>query len=604
MNGTFFDPLNTYFKSITGALKEDTKIRFRVKGNFGSVFFVFNKDGEKETFVEMSKKDGYFETSLSFKTGLYWYYFNVDGRFCGLYGSSQDKFQLSVFGKNYATPDWIKGGIIYQIFPDRFCRAGAIPKNSSRRIHKDIKDLPEYLPDKDGEIKNDDFFGGNLRGITEKLPYLKSLSVTAIYLNPIFKAYSNHRYDTGDYFCIDPLLGTEEDLKNLISSAENMGIKVILDGVFSHVGADSVYFNKYGNYDSVGAYQSKNSPYYDWFHFDDYPEVYKCWWGIKTLPAVNKDNESFTELICGKNGVVAKYLKTGVKGYRLDVVDELPSSFVKNIRKTAKGINKDAFIIGEVWEDASNKISYGKRREYFLGNELDSVMNYPLKNAVIEYVLSGRAEIISKTVREQIDHYPKAALDCMMNILSTHDTVRILSALSGIKKESMTKAEDAGLSLPQDLRDKAVFNLKCATLMQYTLYGVPSVYYGDEAGLEGFYDPLNRKYFPWDGADKEIYGWYEKLGRLRKSVSAFKKGKLKELYCRGGIYVYKRYDKFSDVVVALNLGEREVKFDFKGKMYEFTGERFYDGEFILPQKNFAVFLKTPLKTVDNGKTIC
>lgn len=604
MNGTFFDPLNTYFKSITGALKEDKKIRFRVKGNFGSVFFVFNKDGEKETFVEMSKKDGYFETSLSFKTGLYWYYFNVDGRFCGLYGSSQDKFQLSVFGKNYVTPDWIKGGVIYQIFPDRFYRAGTIPKNSSRRIHKDIKDLPEYLPDKDGEIKNDDFFGGNLRGITEKLPYLKSLSVTAIYLNPIFKAYSNHRYDTGDYFCIDPLLGTEEDLKNLISSAENEGIKVILDGVFSHVGSDSVYFNKYGNYDSVGAYQSKNSPYYDWFYFDDYPEVYKCWWGIKTLPAVNKDSESFTELICGKNGVVAKYLKTGVKGYRLDVVDELPSSFVKNIRKTAKGINKDAFIIGEVWEDASNKISYGKRREYFLGNELDSVMNYPLKNAVIEYVLSGRAEIIAKTVREQIDHYPKAALDCMMNILSTHDTVRILSALSGIKKESMTKAEDAGFSLPQDLRDKAVFNLKCATLMQYTLYGVPSVYYGDEAGLEGFYDPLNRKYFPWDGVDKEIYGWYEKLGWLRKSVSAFKKGKLKELYCRGGVYVYKRYDKFSDVVVALNLGEREVKFDFKGKMYEFTGERFYDGEFILPQKNFAVFLKTPLKIVDNGKTIC
>ena len=604
MGATFFDPLNVYFKSVTGAVKEDKKIRFRVKGNFDSVFFVFNKDGEEENSVEMLKKDGYFEISLSFKAGLYWYYFSVVGNRVGLNGSPFDKFQLSVYGKDYKTPDWIKGGIIYQIFPDRFYRHGDIPKNTSRKIHLNVKDVPEFKPDENGKVKNDDFFGGNLKGITEKLPYLKSLSVSAIYLNPIFKAYSNHRYDTGDYFCIDPLLGTEEDLKDLISAAKKFGIGIILDGVFNHVGDDSVYFNRYGNYDSLGAYQSKKSPYYDWFYFDDYPEEYRCWWGIKTLPAVNKENAAFTETVCGENGVIAKYLKLGVKGYRLDVVDELPSFFVKRIRKTLKGVDKDAVLIGEVWEDASNKISYGKRREYFLGGELDSVMNYPLKNAIIDYVLTGNAERLSATVKEQIDHYPKKSLDAMMNILSTHDTARILSALSGIKREDLTKEEDAAFFLPKEVREKAVFNLKCATLLQYTLCGVPCVYYGDEAGAEGFYDPINRKYFPWEDGDKDLYLWYKRLGKLRRGVSAFGKGKFKELHVGRGTYVYKRYDGESEVIVALNLGNSELRFDFKGEIYEFTREKFYEKEFILPEKNFAVFLKKPVQTVDKGDSIC
>ena len=592
----FFDPLNNYYKSKIGAVENGKKVRFRVKGEFDSVFFVYAKDGEREIYVLMDKKASCFELFCEFDVGLYTYYFIADGK-----KFYDDRiYQLTVYDKNFKTPDWIKGGIIYQIFPDRFYQSPNYEYKSDRKIHQNKSDVPEFKPDKYGEVKNDDFFGGNLKGITEKLPYLKSLSVSAIYLNPIFKAYSNHRYDTGDYFTIDPMLGTEDDLINLIENAKALGIGIILDGVFNHVGADSLYFNKYGNYNSCGAYQSKDSPYYSWFDFIDYPNDYRSWWGIKTLPSVNKDNKEFIRLICGEKGVIDKYTKLGVKGFRLDVVDELPSEFVKNIRSALKSSDKNAVLIGEVWEDASNKISYGKRREYLLGKELDSVMNYPLKNSIIEYVLSGDCSYLSQTIREQIDHYPKKVLDCLMNILSTHDTSRLLSILSGKNKADFTKEEDALFSLDENDKKNAVFNLKCAVLLQYTLYGVPSVYYGDEAGLEGFYDPINRKYFPWDNINNELYSWYVKLGKLRTSVSVFKSGKFKELFAHKGVYVFKRCDISSSVVVAVNLSESETEFKFNGQIYEFFSEQFYKSKFILSKKNFAVFLKTPLKVLTSN----
>lgn len=595
-----FDPLNTFYKSVTGAVKENKNIKFRIKGDFCKVDFVYHKDGGDPCYLPMKKRNGYFEISVSFSVGLYWYNFDLNnGLFVGVNSDNVGTiteiptcFQLSVYSADYVVPKWIKGGIIYQIFPDRFFRSENYKIDLENKIiHKDVNDDPVFLPNNEGEVLNNDFFGGNIRGIIEKLDYLKSLNVTAIYLNPIFKAFSNHRYDTGDYMQTDPLLGTEEDLCELIKKADKLNINIILDGVFNHVGADSVYFNKYGNYPSVGAYQSKNSEYYKWFDFIEYPDEYMSWWGIKTLPAVNKQNSEYIDYICGEKGVISHYLGLGVKGLRLDVVDELPQEFVRILRHRVKTTDKNAVIIGEVWEDASNKISYGRRREYFLGKELDSVMNYPLKNAIIGFVKDGDAKNLSRTIKLQTDHYPKKTLDVLMNILSTHDTARLLSAVSDIEIFGKTKSELAEIYLNGEQRAKAVTRLKAASLLQFTLFGVPSVYYGDEAGMQGFFDPLNRKYFPWDGIDEEIFFWYKKLGEIRNENSVFKSGNFKEIYCADGFYAFERISSKNSVFVMVNVKEKVFDVEFSGKIINILDDTVYENKIHVVKNFLGIFKK-------------
>lgn len=569
-----YNPLNTFYKSIIGAVPENTLIKFRVKGNFNSVTFVLKKDGEQDRFYEMNKFNGYFEIELSFSIGLYFYCFKLDnGSYVALgedYSSiiceNKNYYQLSVYSKNFTTPQWLLGGIIYQIFPDRFNISRHKTIETDRFLHKNLSDTPYFLPNAKGKIENVDFFGGNICGIIEKLPYISSLGVNVIYLNPIFKANSNHRYDTGDYMQIDPLLGDINDFKTLIDKASEFGIKIVLDGVFNHTGDDSLYFNKYGKYDSVGAYQSKNSPYYNWFNFKNYPNDYESWWGITILPSTNKNNEDFINFITGENGVIEYYTSLGIGGWRLDVVDELPGDFVKKIRSAVKKINPQAVVIGEVWEDASNKISYGERREYFLGNELDSVMNYPLKNAIIDFVLSGNEKMLSLVIKEQIDHYPKKCLDVLMNMLSTHDTVRIISALSGININGLTKLEQSKIKLTDEQYLKAVKKVKIASVLQYMLYGVPSVYYGDEIGMQGFLDPLNRKFFDSKNIDEDLLFWYIKLGSIRRQFSCFKDGELTEIYCKNSVFVFKRYNDESEVLIGVNASDSDVELTFSGSL--------------------------------------
>ena len=320
--------------------------------------------------------------------GLYWYHFELDtpwgrsfvrnvGRGVGDFAPDASDFQQTVYDKNFKTPDWLKGGIIYQIFPDRFYSSGT-EKHDVRpsRVMRRWGDEPFWREEQMNGIWNNDYFGGDLKGIEEKLLYLANLGVTCIYLNPIFEANSNHRYDTADYEKIDPLLGTEDDLKSLCKTArEQYGISIILDGVFSHTGCDSKYFNIYSNYDDVGAYNSKESPYYPWYKFINWPDEYHSWWGIKLLPEVIEETPEYREYICGKNGILRKWLKCGISGWRLDVADELPDVFLDDLRRAVKDENSDAVIIGEVWEDATTKLAYGERRLYLLGEQLDSVMN-------------------------------------------------------------------------------------------------------------------------------------------------------------------------------------------------------------------------------------
>ncbi len=595
----YYYPLDKFYKSTVGAVSDKDEITFRVKGDFNSVVFLIKKDGNSfyEEHVMSSCEDG-FRVTVKFSCGLYFYRFLVDGSvflgrgedFYAVKSDNPKDYQLTVYCSDYTVPDWLSGGVIYQIFPDRFYKKQTIKVEDERRvIHENWDDMPIFLPDANGVVQNNDFFGGNLKGIIDKLDYIASLGVNAIYLNPIFKAYSNHRYDTGDYFKIDELLGDEDDFDELIAKADRLNIKIILDGVFNHTGADSVYFNKYGRYNSLGAYQSKSSTYYSWYNFKSFSNEYESWWGINTLPAVNEKSQDFTNFITGIDGVIETYTKKGIGGWRLDVVDELPDFFVKKIREAVKRVNNDAVIIGEVWEDATNKIAYDVRREYFCGKELDAVMNYPLKNAIIDFVTTCRSKNLSYIAREQIDHYPKQSLDSLMNILSTHDTFRLLSAVSGQDVSNADKTVMSKMFIRDDCIAQAKFNLKAASLLQYTMCGVPSLYYGDEVGMQGFSDPLNRRTYPWGNEDEEILSWYRFLGELRE-YSAFKHGDYKELYADDGLFVFVRTASDSEVLIAVNVSEKTYSLNFDGRLYDLLGKRHFDGERVLRGQSLSVLV--------------
>lgn len=464
------------------------------------------------------------EFSLS-EWGIWYYRFegefaNGDLAFFGresdgtaIRGDWLPEWQLTVTKCDYKTPNWAKQGVTYQIFADRFCKADDEPFSKRGRLHADWYERPDIAED-GRDYRADDFFGGNINGIISKLDYLKSLGVSLIYLSPIFESCSNHRYDTGDYLKIDSLFGTEEEFAELVRKANEKGINIMLDGVFNHTGSDSRYFNKEGTYDTLGAYQSKQSPYYDWYYFTHYPDEYACWWGSTVVPTVNKSAKGFCDLILGDGGVVDKWSKMGVKGWRLDVVDELPIDFTTKLCSRIKSESDDMLVVGEVWEDASVKIAYSEWRPYFMGEQLDSVMNYPFKEAILAYILNGDKNAFIADVTTVLEHYPKQSLDVLMNLVDSHDTARAITVLSGIKAPQ-TKKERANFVLSQEQYDLAKRRLKVASTLQYTLPGVPCVFYGDEAGKQGFEDPLNRGTYPWGREDTELVEHYRALGKIR-----------------------------------------------------------------------------------------
>lgn len=466
-----------------------------------------------------------------------------------------DSYQITVYERGFTTPEWFRDSIVYQIMVDRFYKADTGDRLQPHRenivIHNNWDDLPCY---KDGggfsiDLCND-VFGGNLRGVREKLPYLKSLGVKALYLNPIFEASSNHKYNTGDYLKIDPMFGDEKEFAKLCEEARKMGIFIILDGVFSHTGSDSVYFNKDGYYDSLGAYQSEDSPYRSWYRFNGDPDDYECWWGIKTLPNVNELEPSYLEFILtGKDSVVKHWLRQGAKGWRLDVADELPDEFIEQLRVSVKSIDPDAVIIGEVWEDASNKVSYGKQRGFLWGRQLDSVMNYPFRNIVFSFLLgrsvtgSSRfdAEDLHRGLMSLYENYPKPAFYAMLNLIGSHDVARAMTVLGEAPDESsLTIEERATYSANPPANELGKRRLKLAALMQMTFPGVPCIYYGDEAGVEGYSDPFNRKTYPWGREDKELIEWYRLLASIRNKHACLRTGEWFSPYHKGPVYIFAR----------------------------------------------------------------
>ena len=450
--------------------------------------------------------------------------------------SPQGSFELVVYDKDFETPKKLWKSIMYQIFPDRFARgdfaqamAGAeYHRNMGRNaiVHEDFCEEPNYLPLPGSEYYEPcDYFLGDLAGIEQNLEYFQSLQVDMLYLNPVFEADSNHRYNTADYGKIDPILGTNEQFEQLTSKAQELGIDIILDGVFSHTGADSIYFNKKGNYPSKGAYQGQDSPYYSWYQFSNFPDEYRSWWGFDTLPEVNEMDAKWQDYIISGNDSIMKYwLGMGAAGYRLDVADELPDEVIELMRKAIKEQTPDSFLLGEVWEDATTKQAYGKHRTYALGRGLDSVMNYPLRNAIVDFLCFHSTSWDFKNfLLTQATNYPKPMYHVLMNLLSSHDIIRIRTALATqVNPQGMSREQQAKFMITQQQDNRGAMLQKLAVTLQFTLPGIPAIYYGDEVGMHGLLDPFNRK--PFAVADEKMRDFYQQMARIRKSTDALSMG--------------------------------------------------------------------------------
>lgn len=563
-----------FFRHPFGAVTCGQKITLRLEINTPrpaeAIILRLWKDGCREEKVNMFITQFYSGTRVyqadikaPTRPGWIWYYFIVvyNGR-TYYYGNNQQNlggvgkiyhqrppsYQITVYKGSTATPSWFKDAVMYQIFVDRFYNGHpqkqVLNPKKHCYIYSDWYEKPYYRQDAvTGKTVCYDVFGGNLRGVMEKLPYLKDLGINVIYFNPIFEAASNHKYDTGDYKKIDPMYGNNQLFQSLCAKAKEMGIHIILDGVFSHTGSDSIYFNKEGNYPELGAYQSMDSPYYPWYSFDEFPHRYQCWWGVDTLPNVNELEPSYMDfIIYNRDSVLRHWFKKGIKGWRLDVVDELPGKFVKELRRIMKEIDPQSVLIGEVWEDASHKVSYGKMREYLLGEELDSVMNYPFRHILLEYLL-GRKDAC-QTNRELMslcENYPWEYFYSTMNIVGTHDVPRVLTILGEAPSaHRLSSEEQKNYTLPPKQRELAIARLKLLSLMQMTFPGVPCIYYGDEAGMEGYGDPYCRATYPWGRENKELLRWYKKIIHIRNQYAVLRTGQWLPLYAHRDVYCYVR----------------------------------------------------------------
>ena len=572
-----FDSTDPQFKTPFGTLTpgEVCTLHIHIPLSVGAkaVFCdIMWEDGRPAMEVELNRteKAGAYEIfrgSFSFEsTGLYFYRFRVTGK-TGTFrlfrqgdGTNMEAgqlWQVSCIPADFTVPEWARGAIIYQIFPDRFYKSGTCDltgKLTPYTVHENWDEEVQWWPDEKGIVQNNDFFGGNFRGITEKLDDIAALGTTILYLNPISKSFSHHRYDTGDYKTPDPMLGTEADLSVLCEEAHKRGIKVILDGVFNHTGSNSLYFNRQGQFPGDGAYNSKSSPYHSWYQFRNYPNSYESWWGFDTLPTVNKMDPAFIEyIITGEDSVIAHWLKAGCDGFRLDVADELPPEFLDILKKHLRKLRHDALLMGEVWEDASNKIAYGRRCRYFVDGCLDSVMNYPFRTAILNFLRrADSGEALKETVMTILENYPRDVVLCNMNLLGTHDTMRILTALTS--QFDGSRAENAAHTLSHHQYAEGVQLLRAASLLQYTLPGSPSIYYGDEAGMEGCKDPFNRRTYPWGKENPLLMHHFRQLGQLRKEESALRLGDIQFFRADSGAVGFTRSHNGRRIHVCVNVG--------------------------------------------------
>ncbi len=585
-----YDSRDLRYKSPYGAVPAGTSVQFSLRPpraeGFSRATLTARFESRNNQTITLPMPWQGFELSQDVFTarldttgylGLVWYSFKLER----LDGRHQElgPYQLTVYDGSERVPSWFGEGMTYQIFPDRF-RRSRIPNPEGlvggRTVHQGWEEFPEYRPDAQGEVRNRDFFGGDFQGVLEKLDYLRGLGVETLYFNPIFEAAENHRYGTADYSRVDPMLGGNEDFSRLCQEAHKRGIRVILDGVFNHTGFVSRYFNGNGFYPEVGASQSEDSPYRPWFNFTQWPRKYESWWGIYSLPAVNEGNPSYRDFIFGsEDSVVRRWLRAGADGWRLDVADELPDDFVHGIHAAARAEKPDAVLIGEVWEDGSTKIAYGARRKHILGGHCDGLMNYPLRSAILTYFTGGGGEGFVESMETIRENYPPFAFYSAMNSLGTHDTPRILTLL-GAEGEFRDQSKDwrAQFQLSPKQRKRGKDLLRAAALLLFCFPGSPTVYYGDEAGMEGFEDPFNRQTYPWGREDQELVDWFRALGQARRKYPALRRGTIQYLYGKGPLLAFLRQEGKQRLLCAFNAGEtpQAMSLELEGQLAPILGE--------------------------------
>ena len=503
-----------------------------------------------------------------------------------------EAFQLTVTDFPRTVGENVRGAV-YQVFIDRYRRGKDTPVPEGMEFVSDWNSHEVEYPAYPGApMKNNRVWGGNLSGVTEKLDEIASLGVSLIYLSPIFLSPSNHRYDTSDYMTIDPLVGDENDLSELIREAKKRGIGVLLDGVFNHTGSDSVYFNQKGRFSNVGACQGKTSPYYGWYNFRHFPDQYECWWDIPILPRINPDKPSCRAYFAGKDGVIDHYAALGVKGFRLDVADELSDGFIREIKERLNAVSSDNVLYGEVWEDASNKIAYGKRKEYYLGRELDGVMNYPFRTAALAYIREGRTDALKYYVGEVLPNMPREVRDNQLNLLGSHDTPRALTALGGEKENGRTVRQLKDVRMTSEEYGIAKRRLVLAYLMAATFPGRPMIYYGDEVGMEGYADPMNRMPYPWGNEDQDLHASYRKIGKLRLEHPAFTSGSFAIEHLDEELLVYRRKAGKSAVLVFINRSQSVLAPSLMKKYRDINKGRIVTGTFLLAPLSYVIMTET------------
>lgn len=491
-------------------------------------------------------------------------------------------FQFTVSDFKYDFPRSHLGGIIYHIFVDRFMRTDNVTRSDDSVLVDDWScGIPEYPEYPGAPLKNNTFYGGTIFGIIEKLDYFHSLGVTLIYLSPIFSSVSNHKYDTADYMKVDEGFGGDEAFIKLINEARARGIGIIIDGVFNHTGADSIYFNKYNKYGSLGAYQSKESPYYTWYDFKSYPDDYTSWWGIEILPRINTDISRCRDYFISDDGVIAKYSALGISGIRLDVADELSDSFIADIKRVMSKYNRESLLYGEVWEDASNKVAYGKRKSYYQGSELDGVMNYPLRNGIIDFLRNKQKDSLKYALYEILYNAPERIADLQMNVIGTHDTERILTVLAGKDGSGYNNSQKRDLRLDREEYAKAKKLLKQAYTILATLPGIPTIYYGDEAGLEGYGDPFNRLPYPWGREDLEILEHYRTTGKIRRENSVYKEGSIKIHILENDLLIFSRSDNKKQLFTVVNNSDKKLFMSFSSRVCLEYSKAEYESESLI-----------------------
>lgn len=526
--------------------------------------------------IKHDGKFNHFETNIYLDTrAIYRYYFSyvINNK---TYYVNKDNineinkdnmFKMSV---NFKTPDWAKGKVMYHIFVDRFKRGSKEELTPlPRRVIHSSWDKPIITgPDKDG-IWNNDFYGGDLKGIENSLDYIKDLGVSIIYLSPIVHSQSNHRYDTADYENVDPYVGSNEDLKSLCDKAHEKGMKIVLDAVFNHTGNDSKYFNQYESFDCKGAYQCFESEYSSFYrkYYDNGQLKYDYWWGMDNMPVCDGNSKAWQDYILGEDGVIDKWFDLGIDGLRLDVADELSDEFIEKIRIAVKRNKEDGFVIGEVWKNPMQM-----NRGYIeSGKGMDTVMNYSLIDALIKYFKYADTNTLSCILKDILRDYPTDTINTLMNFTSTHDITRAINLFATNDFQNGGYGEWSWNTASTDLEWLKKYKLSEEEYKQgkeiYKNYlfaltflpGILSIFYGDEIGMQGMGNLENRKPFTWDSMDLELLEYIKTIGKIRKYEKFLEEAELNIIDIDKNILLFERIKLEEKMLIAINRSNEERK---------------------------------------------